>query len=99
TTAMAITGSSARRKFSPPGDKETNDDNTEAPEMGTHTHPGHILEIEWKYDPETRRDTGREHRCVSYRYPNGTYIHRDTHGADVAQEHYKKLLAEHKTKN
>jgi len=36
---------------------------------------------------------------VSFRYPDGKYIHRDTHGADVAQEHYKKLLAEHKTKN
>jgi hypothetical protein len=63
------------------------------------THPGHILEIEWEYDIEAGRDTGREHRGVSVRYPDGTCVHRDTHGADVAHDHYKKLLAEHVIKN
>jgi hypothetical protein len=63
------------------------------------THPGHILDIEWEYDIEAARDTGREHRGVSVRYPDGTYIHRDTHGADVAHEHYRKLFAEHVVKN
>ena len=63
------------------------------------THPGHIVEEEWEYDMEAGRDTGREHRCLSVRYPDGTLIHRDTHGADVAQEHYKKLLAQHVVKN
>src|SRR5437016_6345003 len=53
------------------------------------THPGHIVEEEWEYDMEAGRDTGREHRCLSVRYPDGTLIHRDTHGTDVAQEHYK----------
>jgi hypothetical protein len=45
------------------------------------------------------RDTGREHRGVSVRYPDGTYIHRDIHGADVAHKHYQKLHAEHVVKN
>jgi hypothetical protein len=63
------------------------------------THPGHIVEIEWEYDREAGRDTGREHRCVSVRYPDATCIHRDTHGSDAAQEHYKKLVAEHIVKN
>lgn len=59
------------------------------------THPGHVIETEWEYDIEAGRDTGREHRGVSVRYPDGTYIHRDTDGADVTQEHYARLLAEH----
>lgn len=63
------------------------------------THPGHTVEVEWEYDREAGRDTGREHRGVSVRYPDGTHIHRDTHGADVAHEHYKKLHAEHVVKN
>jgi hypothetical protein len=63
------------------------------------THPGHFVEVEWEYDMEAGRDRGREHRGVSVRYPDGTYIHRDTHGADVAHEHYRKLLAEHVVKN
>jgi hypothetical protein len=63
------------------------------------THPGHIVEVEWEYDREAGRDTGREHRGVSVRYPDGTTIHRDTHGPDVAHEHYKKLHAEHVVKN
>ena len=63
------------------------------------THPGHIVEIEWEYDREAGRDTGREHRGVSVRYPDGTHVHRDTHGSDVAHEHYRKLLAEHVVKN
>jgi hypothetical protein len=63
------------------------------------THPGHVLEVEWEYDREAGRDTGREHRGISIRYPDGTYIHREAHGADVAQQHYKKLLAEHVVKN
>jgi len=29
------------------------------------THPGYVVEEEWEYDPETRRDTGREHRGVA----------------------------------
>jgi hypothetical protein len=36
---------------------------------------------------------------VSLRYPDGTFVHRDTHGADSVQEHYRKLLAEHVVKN
>lgn len=63
------------------------------------THPGHIVEVEWEYDPKAGRDTGREHRGVSVRYPDGTFIHRDTDGADVAHEHYQKLHAEHVVKN
>lgn len=63
------------------------------------THPGHIVEEEWEFDREAGRDTGREHRGVSVRYPDGTYIHRDTHGPEVAQAHYKQLLAEHVVKN
>lgn len=63
------------------------------------THAGHIVEEEWEYDPETGRDTGREHRCVSIRYPDDTYIHRDTHGADVLRQHYQKLRDEHVVKN
>ncbi|HEX4158381.1 MAG TPA: hypothetical protein VHY79_07880 [Rhizomicrobium sp.] len=63
------------------------------------THPGHVVEVEWEYDRETGRDSGREHRAISVRYPDGTFIHRDTHGADVVQEHYRKLLAEHVVKN
>jgi hypothetical protein len=63
------------------------------------THPGHSIEVEWEYDREAGRDTGREHRGVSVLYPDGTQIHRDTHGVDVAHEHYKKLHAEHVVKN
>jgi hypothetical protein len=63
------------------------------------THPAHIVEVEWEYDREKGRDTGREHRGVSIRYPDGTYIHRDTHGADVAHRHYRNLHAEHVVKN
>lgn len=63
------------------------------------THPGHVVEIEWEYDPESGRDSGREHRGVSVRYPDGTYIHRDTHGPDSAHEHYEKLRADHVVKN
>lgn len=63
------------------------------------THPGHIVEVEWEYDREAGRDTGREHRGVAVRYPDGTLVHRDTHGAAVAHEHYRKLLAEHIIKN
>lgn len=63
------------------------------------THPGHTVEVEWEYDREAGRDTGREHRGVSIRYPDGTYIDRDTHGADVAHQHYQKLHAEHVVKN
>jgi hypothetical protein len=63
------------------------------------THPGHVVEVEWEYDLATGRDTGREHRGVSVRYPDGVHIHRDTHGADAAQQHYKKLHAEHVVKN
>ena len=63
------------------------------------THPGHIVEVEWEYDMTAGRDTGREHRGVSLHYPDGTYVHRDTHGADVAHRHYLKLHAEHIVKN
>jgi len=63
------------------------------------THPGHSIETEWEYDPETRRDTGREHRGVAIRYPDGTYIHRDTHGPEIAHRRYLNLLAEHVVKN
>ena len=63
------------------------------------THPGHIVEEEWEYDTETGRDTGREHRGVSVRYPDGTLIHRDTHGPDVAHQHYLTLVTEHMIKN
>jgi hypothetical protein len=63
------------------------------------THPGYLVEVEWEYDRAAGRDTGREHRAVSLRYPDGTYIHRDTQGADTAQQHYKKLVAEHVVKN
>jgi hypothetical protein len=63
------------------------------------THPGYVVEEEWEYDRETGRDTGREHRAVSVRYLDGTHIHRDTHGAELAQDHYEKLLAEHIVKN
>ena len=63
------------------------------------THPGHVVEVEWEYDRTAGRDTGREHRGVSLRYPDGTYIHRDTHGADVAHRHYQQLHAEHVVKN
>lgn len=63
------------------------------------THPGHSVEVEWEYDRETGRDTGRPHRGVSVLYPDGTRIHRDTHGPDVAHEHYEKLHAEHVVKN
>ena len=63
------------------------------------THAGHIVEVEWEYDMDTGRDTGREHRGVSVLYPDGTRIHRDTHGSDVAHEHYRKLHAEHVVKN
>jgi hypothetical protein len=38
------------------------------------THPGHIVEVEWEYDIETGRDTGREHRGVSVRYPARTFV-------------------------
>lgn len=37
------------------------------------THPGYVVEIEWEYDPEAGRDTGREHRGISVRYPDGTF--------------------------
>jgi hypothetical protein len=63
------------------------------------THPGYLVEIEWEYDRDAGRDTGREHRGVSVRYPDGTHIHRDTHGADVAHAHYQALHAEHVVKN
>ena len=63
------------------------------------THPGHVVEIEWEYDREAGLDTGREHRGVSVRYPDGAYVHRDTHGADVAHQHYTNLRAEHVVKN
>lgn len=63
------------------------------------THLGISVEIEWEYDKEAGRDTGREHRGVSVRYPDGTYIHRDTQGPDVAHEHYRKILAENVVKN
>lgn len=63
------------------------------------THPGHVVEIEWEYDPEAGRDTGRDHRGISVRYPDGTVVHADTHGADVAHQHYKNLHAEHVVKN
>jgi hypothetical protein len=63
------------------------------------THPGHVVEEDWEYDMGTGHDTGREHRGLSVRYPDGTYIHRDTHGADVAHEHYQRLRAEHVVKN
>jgi hypothetical protein len=63
------------------------------------THPGYSVEVEWEYDMETGRDTGREHRGVSVLYPDGARIHRDTHGPDVAHEHYKNLHAEHVVKN
>ncbi|HTU00054.1 MAG TPA: hypothetical protein VMF58_18535 [Rhizomicrobium sp.] len=63
------------------------------------THPGYILEVEWEYDKTTGRDTGREHHGVSVQYPDGTIIHRDSHGADVAHQRYKKLHAEHIVKN
>jgi hypothetical protein len=63
------------------------------------THPGHIVEVEWEYDRQAGRDTGREHRGVSIRYPDGTFIHRDTHGLDVANAQYRKLHAEHVVKN
>lgn len=57
------------------------------------------MEIEWEYDGEAGRDTGRAHRGVSVLYPDGTRIHRDTHGPDLAHEHYENLLAEHVRKN
>ena len=63
------------------------------------THPGYVLEVEWEYDRNTGRDTGREHRGVSIRYPDGTQVHRDLHGADVVHEQYKKLRAENVVKN
>ena len=63
------------------------------------THPGHIAEFEREYNRETGRSTERQCRGVSVRYPDGTHIHRDTHGADVAHEHYKKLAAENRLKN
>jgi len=63
------------------------------------THPGHVLEVEWEYDKETGRDTGREHRGVSVLYPDGTYIHCDKHGRDMAHQYYQKLHAEHVVKN
>jgi hypothetical protein len=63
------------------------------------THPGHVVEVEWEYDKEAGRDTGLEHRGVSVLYPDGTRVHRDTHGPDLAHEHYKKLLGEHVVKN
>jgi hypothetical protein len=63
------------------------------------THPGCVVEVEWEYDMEAGRDTGREHRGVSVRYPDGTLIHRDTDGADVAQEHYERIHAENVLKN
>jgi hypothetical protein len=63
------------------------------------THLGCVVEFEWEYDMEARRNTGRKHRAVSVRYPDGTYIHRDMHEADVVQEHYRRLLAEHLGKN
>ena len=43
------------------------------------------------------RGTGPD-RCT-IRYPDGTRIHRDTHGADVVQEHYNTIVVEHITKN
>jgi hypothetical protein len=63
------------------------------------THPGHIVEVEWEYDQDLGRDTGRAHRGVSVRYPDGTHIHRDTHGTETAHAHYRKLHAEHIVKN
>lgn len=63
------------------------------------THPGHSLEIEWEYDREAGRDTGREHRGVSVLYPDGTHIDRDTDGADAVQEQYLKIRAENVMKN
>lgn len=63
------------------------------------THAGYILEVEWEYDRDTGRDTGREHHGVSIRYPDGSHIHRDTHGTNVVHQHYKKLHAEHVVKN
>ena len=63
------------------------------------THPGYLVEIEWEYDVEAGRDTGREHSGVSIHYPDGTYIHRDTHGADVVHKHFQTLHAEHIIKN
>jgi hypothetical protein len=35
------------------------------------THPGYNVEVEWEYDVQAGRDTGREHRGVSVRYPDG----------------------------
>lgn len=63
------------------------------------THPGCTVEIEWEYDPSSGRETGREQRGVSVRYPDGTLIHRDTDGQDVADRHYRRLIAEHMIKN
>lgn len=63
------------------------------------THPGYVLELEWEYDENTGRDTGREHRGVSIRFPDGLQIHRDTHGADVVHERFNKIHAENVLKN
>lgn len=63
------------------------------------THPGYIVEYEWEYDLETGRATARELCAKSVRYADGRCIHRDTHGADVVQEHYNRIVAEHITKN
>lgn len=57
------------------------------------THPGHEVEVEWEY--EAGKDTGREHRGVSVRYPDGRYLHRNTHGHDHVHGLYKDILDEH----
>ncbi len=36
---------------------------------------------------------------MSVRYPDGTVIHRDTHGAEAAHDRYLALHAEHVVKN
>src|SRR5437764_14334424 len=56
------------------------------------THPGHIVEFEWDYDMESGRDAGRDYRRVSLRYPMARAFIA-TLRTEVAQEHYKKLVA------
>lgn len=63
------------------------------------THPGYVLEVEWEYDVEGGRDTGREHQGVSVTYPDGTLVHRDTDGADAANALYQKIRDENVRKN
>ena len=64
----------------------------------TNTHPGHFVDVEWEFLQSEGRDTGKPHVGVAVWYPDGSFVHRDTHGQDVVTAHYEKILEEHRAR-